>query len=86
MIYAIAAEPAPLLKRMREQEHLGKAFVFLSDVEAKFGSLYAGKYPPGYLKPATIVVGKNGKIVFASSLEDITNRPAAEKVLAAIKN
>ncbi len=70
---------------MREAEKLGSQFVFLSDSEGKLAALYAGKYPQGYLKPATIVVGKKGKITFATSLEDYKVRPAAENVLKFVK-
>ena len=85
-IYAISNEPADKLKEMRESEKLGSTFVFLSDPEAKFGSLYAGKYEQGYLKPATLVVGKNGRIVYATSLDDYKIRPAADKVLEAARH
>ncbi len=71
---------------MRAAEKLGSQFVFLSDPEGKFADLYAGKYPQGYLKPATIVVGKKGKITFATSLDDYKVRPAAENVLKFIKD
>ena len=83
-VYAISYEPADKLKKMRESEHLGSSFVFLSDPQGKLSSHYSGKYPQGYLKPATVVVGKKGKIVFATSLEDYRVRPAAQEVVKAI--
>ncbi len=69
---------------MREAEKLGPTFIFLSDPDAKLAGLYAGKYSQGYLRPATIVVGKKGKIIFATSLDDYKVRPAAEAVLKAL--
>ena len=69
---------------MREAEKLGSTFIFLSDPDAKLAGLYAGKYHQGFLKPATIVVGKKGKITFATSLDDYKVRPAVETVLKAI--
>lgn len=80
-MYAISNEPAEKQKQMRASEKLGSAFVFLSDPDAKMASLYAGKYPQGYLKPATIVVGKDGKITFASAVDDFKVRPSADVVL-----
>lgn len=85
MIYAISNEPAAELKKMRDAEKLGSSFVFLSDPEAKMASLYAGKYAEGHLKPATIVVGKDGKIRYATALDDYKVRAAAEAVLKAVK-
>lgn len=70
---------------MRESEKLGSQFVFLSDPDAKLAELYAGKYPQGFLRPATIVVGKKGIITFATSLDDYKVRPAADKVLSVVK-
>ncbi len=84
-VYAVSYEPADKLKKMREAEKLGPQFVFLSDPEGKLAALYAGKYPQGYLKPATIVVGNAGKITFATSLDDYKVRPAAENVLKFVK-
>jgi peroxiredoxin len=84
-IYAISYEPADKLKKMREAHKLGPQFKFLSDPNSKLSDLYSGKYPQGYLKPATIVVGKKGKILFATSLEDYKVRPAAEIVLKFVK-
>ncbi len=83
-IYAISVEPAARLKAMRDGESLGKAFVFLSDPQAKLAQLYVGKEVQGYLKPATIVVGKNGKITFATSMTDISVRPSPITILKAI--
>ena len=70
---------------MREAEKLGSQFVFLSDPEGKLASLYAGTYPQGYLKPATIVVGRKKVITYATSLDDYKVRPAAETVLKFVK-
>jgi peroxiredoxin len=86
IIYAISNEPANKLKQMRESQHLGPIFSFLSDPKALLAAHYAGKYDQGYLKPATIVIGKKGKIVFATSLEDYKVRPAADEVLKAVQN
>lgn len=84
VIYAISNEAGDKLKQMREAHKLGSSFVFLSDPDAKLASLYAGKYDKGFLKPATIVVGKGGKIAFATSLDDYSVRPAARAVLEAV--
>ncbi len=86
MVYAISNEPAGPLDKMREQNMLGDRFVFLSDPEGKVASLYAGKLATGVLNPATLVIGKSGKIVFAEAEEDYTKRPPTDKVLKAIKS
>lgn len=84
IIFAISSEGSEQLKKMRETEKLGSTFVFLSDPDAKLASLYAGRYPQGFLKPATIVIGLDKKVAWATSVEDYKVRPAAEKVLAAL--
>lgn len=71
---------------MREAHKLGAQFRFLSDPDAKLANLYAGKYPQGYLKPATIVIGKKGNILFATSLEDYKVRPTAESILKFVRS
>lgn len=85
-VYLISNEPADKQKQMRVAEKLGPDFVFLSDPEGKMAALYAGKYPQGYLKPATIVVGKDKKIIYASSVDDFKKRPSAGDVLKAVKS
>ena len=85
MIFAVSNEPADKLKKMRDSEKLGPSFTFLSDPNGQLASHYAGKYDRGFLKPATVVVGRGGKIVYATSLEDYKVRPAAEEVLKAVQ-
>ncbi len=84
-VYLISNEPPEKQKQMRAAEKLGPTFAFLSDPDAKMAALYAGKYPEGYLKPATIVVGKDKKIIYASSVDDFKKRPSADDVLKAVK-
>ena len=86
MIYAVSYEPADKLKKMRADEKLGSSFTFLSDPNGLLSAHYSGKIAQGILKPATVVVGKDGKIVYATSLEDYKLRPAAEKILKAVQN
>lgn len=86
MIFAVSYEPADKLKKMRDAEKLGASFTFLSDPKGLLSAHYSGKYEQGYLKPATVVVGKGGKIVYATSLEDYKVRPAAAVVLKSVQN
>ena len=85
MIFAVSYEPADKLKKMRDAEKLGSSFTFLSDPKGELAAHYAGKYNQGFLKPATVVVGRGGKIVYATSLEDYKVRPAAELILKAVQ-
>lgn len=80
-MYCISNEGADKLLQMREKQKLGESFVFLSDPEGKLAAHYAGSYPQGFLKPATVVVGRDKKIQWATSLDNYAVRPAAEKVL-----
>jgi len=86
IVYVVSNEASDKLDAMRQAEKLGSTFVSLSDPEAKLAALYAGKYDQGYLKPATVVVGKKGKIVFASSLEDYKIRADSQAVLKAVRD
>lgn len=81
VLYCVSNEKADKLLQMREKQAMGETFVFLSDPEGKLAAHYAGKYPQGYLKPATVVVGKDKKVLWATSLDNYAVRPAAEKVL-----
>ena len=86
IVYAISNEEADDLKKMKEAEKLGDTFVFLSDREAKGAGDYAGHYPDKtMLKPATFVIGKGGKIVYAYVGEDYKVRAGAQSVLQAVK-
>ena len=86
MAYAISNEGADDLKKMKEAEKLGDTFVFLSDQEAKGAAGYAGHYAgKTMLNPATFVIGKNGKIVYAYVGEDYKVRADAQTVLKAVK-
>lgn len=90
MIYAVSNEGPGPLEKMRSIERLGKAFVFLSDPKGILASLYGGVYDKGplkgVLKPATVVVGRGGKIVFGEADEDYKVRPAALAVLKAAQS
>ena len=85
VVYAISNEDAAALKQMKNGENLGDSFVFLSDKEAKAAAHYAGNYAgETMLNPATFVVGKNGKIVYAYIGEDYKVRADSQTVLQAI--
>jgi peroxiredoxin len=85
VVYAISNEEAGDLKRMKEAEKLGDTFVFLSDKQAKVADSYAGHYSGRtVLKPATLVIGKDGKIVYAYVGEDFKVRASAQSVLQAL--
>jgi peroxiredoxin len=86
IVYAISNEDAGDLKKMKDAEKLGDSFVFLSDTQAKAADLYAGHYDgKTILKPATFVIGKNRKIVYAYVGEDFKVRASAQAVLDAVK-
>ena len=85
-VYALSNEAAAPLAKMKEAEKLGDTFVFLSDRESKAADMYAGHYNgQAMLKPATFVIGKNGKIVYAYAGEDYKVRAGAQTVLEAVK-
>ena len=85
-VYALSNEESGDIRKMKEAEKLGDAFVFLSDKEAKGADLYAGHYNgQTMLKPATFVIGKSGKIVYAYVGEDFKVRAGAQIVLQAVK-
>lgn len=85
-VYALSNEEAGDLNKMKAAEKLGPVFVFLSDHDAKGANNYAGHYPnQTMLKPATFVIGKNGKIVYAYVGEDYKARASAQSVLEAVK-
>ncbi len=89
IIYAISNEGPDKQDQMRAKEKLGEPFVFLTDPEGKLAKSYAGTYTEGrmatILKPATIVVGRGGKIVYGVSIEDFRIRPPAQAVLDATR-
>ena len=86
IVYALSNEEAVDLKKMKEGEKLGDTFVFLSDKQTKGADLYAGHYTDKtMLKPATFVIGKGGKIVYAYVGEDYKARASAQNVLDAVK-
>lgn len=85
-VYAISNEEAGDLQKMKVAEKLGDTFVFLSDRETKAANLYAGHYDgKTVLKPATFVIGKGGKIVYAYVGEDYKVRAGVDAVLQAVK-
>ncbi len=86
VVYALSNEEAGDLKKMKDAEKLGDTFVFLSDLTAKAAGNYAGHYAgKTMLNPATFVIGKNGKIVYAYVGEDFKVRADAQAVLQAVK-
>ncbi len=85
IVYAISNEEAGDLQKMKEMQKLNDTFVFLSDKEAKGANLYVGTYTgKTILKPATFVIGKGSKIVFAYVGEDFKVRASAQSVLDAV--
>ena len=85
-VYALSNEGGNDLKKMKESTKLGDTFVFLSDSETKGANMYAGHYNgQTMLNPATFVIGKNGKIVYANVGEDYKVRAGAQAVLEAVK-
>jgi peroxiredoxin len=86
IVYAISNEQSGDLKKMKDAEKLGDSFVFLSDTVAKTADMYAGHYDgKTILKPATFVIGKNRKIIYAYVGEDFKIRASAQVVLEAVK-
>ena len=86
IVYAISNEEASSLTKMKDAEHLGDSFVFLSDKEMKAADKYMGHYPDGSaVKPGTFVIDKSGKIVFSYVDENYAVRAAANDVLEAVK-
>ncbi len=85
-MFLISNEMAPDLQKMKDREKLGDTFTFLSDLDAKAADLYAGHYEgKTILKPATFVIGKDGKIIYAYVGEDFKVRASADAVLSAVK-
>lgn len=86
VVYAISDEDAPAQKEMKTKEKLGDTFVFLSDKDGKAAAHYAGRYEgKTTLKPATFVIGKDGKIQYAYVGEDYKERASVQAVLTAVK-
>ena len=86
VVYALSNEEAGDLQKMKDLQKLGDTFVFLSDKQAQGANLYVGTYEgKTMLKPATFVIGKGGKIVFAYVGEDYKVRASAQNVLDAVK-
>jgi peroxiredoxin len=72
---------------MKDAEKLGDVFVFLSDANATAAAKYAGHYPDKpVLNPATFVIGKSRRIVYAYvDPENYRVRAGADAVLQAVK-
>ena len=86
VVYLLSNEGANDLQKMKETENLGEPFVFLSDREAAGAGHYAGHYDgQTMLNPATFVIDRNGKIVYAYVGEDFKTRADTEKVLQAVQ-
>jgi peroxiredoxin len=84
-LYALSDEDAPALIQMRDRESVD-FITFLSDKQGEAARKYAGVYPGRTtLKPATFVIDKNKKIVYAYLDENYRIRPAADEVLAAVR-
>lgn len=83
-VFAISNEDAAALRKMRDAEKVD--FIrFLSDRKGAAARQYAGVYENGILKPATFVIGRDGRITYAYIGEDYKVRPQAEAVLAAVR-
>ena len=83
-VFAISNEEAPALKAMREQSKLDWV-TFLSDKSGAAAKKYAGVYSgQTMLKPATFVIGRDGKIVYAYLNEDYRTRAPTDAVLKAL--
>ena len=86
VVYAISDEDPAALKGMKSKETPGDTFVYLSDKDASAAKFYAGQYEgKSTLKPATYVIDKTGKIVFAYADENYSIRAGADEVLKALR-
>lgn len=86
VVYCISCEQTDALAKMKKYAKLGDTFVLLSDPDAKAANLYAGHAPDQKtLNPATFVIDKQGKIIFAFQGENIQQRAEAQDVLAAVQ-
>jgi len=84
--YALSDEDPPALIQMRDREKVD-FITFLSDKQGEAARRYAGVYPGRTtLKPATFVIDKHKKIIYAYLDEDYRSRPAADEVLAAVRS
>ncbi len=86
IVYAISNEGPSDLREMKDAEKLGSTFVFLSDIKADAAAGYAGHYAgKTMLNPATFVIGKSGKIIYAYVGEDYKERADSQLVLQMVK-
>jgi peroxiredoxin len=84
-VFALSDEDAPALKEMREKHGLD-FITFLSDKQGVAARQYAGVYPgKTTLQPATFVIGKDGKIIYAYVNEDYRTRAATGEVVKAAR-
>ena len=83
-VYALSNEAAPELTKMKTAHKLD--FVtFLSDPKAEAANQFGGTYPDQtVLKPVTLVIGKDGKVVYAYTNEDYKVRATTDAVLGAL--
>jgi peroxiredoxin len=84
--YALSDEDAPALIQMRDHEKVD-FITFLSDKHGEAARKYAGVYTgKTTLKPATFVIDKHRKILYAYLDENYRVRAAADDVLAAVRS
>ena|SRR5690242_6971809 len=85
-LFALSDEDAPALIQMRDREKVD-FITFLSDKAGEAAHKYAGVYTgKTTLKPATFVIDKHKKIVYAYVDENYRVRAATEDVLAAVQS
>ena len=86
VFYAISNEDAEKHKKMKA-DHKLDFVTFLSDPKGEAAKQFAGTYGAdtqegaGVLKPATLVIGKDGKIAYAYVNENYQVRATSEAVL-----
>ncbi len=84
-VYALSDEDPPALIQLRDGEKVD-FITFLSDKNGDAARKYAGVYPgKTLLKPATFVIDKHQKIVYAYLDENYRVRAATNDVLAALR-
>jgi hypothetical protein len=84
-VFALSDEGPEPLRQMRDRNQ-ADSITFLSDAKGEAARKYAGTYPgKTTLKPATFVIDKNGKIVYAYLNEDYRTRAATDAVVAAVR-
>lgn len=84
-VYAVSNEDGAKLNQMRDAEHLD--FVtFLSDPDGAAAKKYAGLYPGSMThQPASFVIDRRGRIVYAYVNQDYKSRAATLSLLQAAR-